>query len=157
MVKRNSTSRLSSITSQVILVQTDTTVGFLSQNEAKLQDIKSRPSNKSFIKVLKSFKALQKDNKRIPQKYKNRVRRSTKTTFIVKNLSFRVAKETLSSAILRNATWNYSTSANKSGEHFCRDFCEKKADIIIEDKNGLYEGKPSRLYKINSTKIRRLR
>ena len=157
MVKRNSTARLSSITSQVILVQTDTTVGFLSQNREKLQSIKSRPANKAFIKVFKNFKALKEDYKRIPNKYKNRVRRSSQTTFIVNNISFRVAKDTLSSSMLTNVTWNYSTSANESGEKFCRDFCEKKADIIIEDQKGLHEGNPSRLYKINSTKIRRLR
>ena len=141
MVKFNSTARFPSITSQVLLVQTDTTVGFLSQNEIKLQQIKVRESSKPFIKVFKNFKTLQKDKKRIPNKYKNLVRRSTKTTFIVNGISFRVAKERRSSSILRSIRWNYSTSANKSKEKFSRDFCEEKADIIIEDKYGLYEGK----------------
>jgi len=88
MVKFNSTARFPSITSQVLLVQTDTTVGFLSQNEIKLQQIKVRESSKPFIKVFKNFKTLQKDKKRIPNKYKNLVRRSTKTTFIVNGISF---------------------------------------------------------------------
>jgi len=38
-----------------------------------------------------------------------------------------------------------------------RDFCEQKTDIIIEDKNGLFEGKASKLCKINNTTIKRLR
>jgi tRNA A37 threonylcarbamoyladenosine synthetase subunit TsaC/SUA5/YrdC len=157
MVRRDITSRFSSITSQVILVQTDTTVGFLSQDEKKLQSIKSRPSNKPFIKVFNSFQALKNDKRRVPNRFKNQVRRAKKTTFIVKNISFRVAPTSLFSAVLRNSAWNYSTSANKSGEHFSRDFCEEKADIIIENKHGLFEGDASKLYKINHAKRKRLR
>ncbi|MFT7005054.1 MAG: tRNA A37 threonylcarbamoyladenosine synthetase subunit TsaC/SUA5/YrdC, partial [Sulfurimonas sp.] len=43
---------------KVTLTQTDTTVGFLSQDEKKLQEIKSRQQNKPFIKVYKDFKTL---------------------------------------------------------------------------------------------------
>ena len=157
MVKRDSASRFSSITSPVILVQTDTTVGFLSQDAEKLRAIKSRSATKPFIKVYKSFHALTDDNKRVPNKYKNRVRRAKRTTFIVKNIAFRVADDKLASAFLRASQWNYSTSANKSGENFSRDFCEEKADIIIEDKHGLFQGDASALCKINNKKIRRLR
>jgi tRNA A37 threonylcarbamoyladenosine synthetase subunit TsaC/SUA5/YrdC len=153
----NSTSRLSSINNQVILIQTDTTVGFLSQSEAKLQEIKSRPSTKPFIKVYKDFKALKSDNKRVPNSKKAMIRRAKKTTFIVKDISFRVAPSRLQSTLLRNNEWFYSTSANESGKKFERNFCEEKTDIIIEDKNSLYEGIASKLYKINKIKIRRLR
>jgi len=157
MVDINSTSRLLSINNSVILTQTDTTVGFLSQNESKLQSIKERDSHKPFIKVYKDFKALQENSIRIPNRYKSRVRRAKKTTFVIKNLAFRVAMDNLNSKLLQDNRWNYSTSANERQKNFQRDFCEQKADIIVEDKNALCEGEASKLYKLNHTKIVRLR
>jgi len=157
MVKLNSTSRLPHITRSVLLVQTDTTVGFLSQDAPKLYDIKSRDTNKPFIQVFKDFKTLKQNHIRVPNTQKNRVRRAKKTTFIVKDTAFRVAQYKSSSAALRHGTWHYSTSANESTKSFSRVFCEQKADIIIEDKHGLFEGEPSKLYKINHKRIKRLR
>ncbi len=158
MVKCNSNTRFSSIKNKVILSQTDTTVGFLSQNETQLQDIKSRDSSKPFIKVYKNFTTFLYKGNRVPNDKKNLVRRARKTTFIVKNSSFRIVGEYASdSNILRNMEWSYSTSANEAGKKFDREFCESKADIIIENKDGLRENRSSSLYKINSKKIRRLR
>ena len=156
MVKSNGAARFSNKIVNVVLTQTDTTVGFLSQDETKLQTIKSRDSSKPFIKVYENFKALQEDGNRIPDSKKSYVRRSRKTTFIIKNIAFRVAKNKLNSSLLKSK-WNYSTSANESGKHFDREFCEEKADIIIEDKESLHEGESSSLLKINSKKVRRLR
>ncbi len=156
MVKCNSTSRLPSIDSFVLLTQTDTTVGLLSQDASKLQTIKARASTKPFIKVYKNFHTLTK-NFRVPNRQKRRVRRAKKTTFIVKNVAFRVAKDSSYSTLLRKSLWNYSTSANESGKNFDREFCEEKADIIIETRVPLHEGNSSALYKINSKKRVRLR
>ena len=140
----------------VILTQTDTTVGFLSQDETKLQEIKSRSSDKAFIKVYPDFKSFKKDRNRIPNTQKSKVRRSKKTTFIVKKSAFRVVHHQLDSTLL-NAEWYYSTSANETSKNFDRLFCEEKTDIIIENKELLHEGKPSSLFKINTKKIRKLR
>ena len=153
----NSATRFSSIDLSVILTQTDTTVGFLSQDNLKLQEIKSRQSDKPFIKVYKNLKSFSENGKRVPNSKKSLLRRSKKTTFIVKNSAFRIANYILDSSILRNSDWNYSTSANESGKNFDREFCESKADIIIENKDSLYEGNPSSLYKMNSKKMERLR
>ncbi|MCK9473834.1 Sua5/YciO/YrdC/YwlC family protein [Sulfurimonas sp.] len=141
----------------VILTQTDTTVGFLSQDAQKLYEIKSRPQTKPFIKVYKDFKSFLEDGNRVEKKRKNLVRRSKKTTFILNNFSFRVAKIALDSQILRETPWFYSTSANKSAESFNRDFCESKADIIVENWNSLSEKDASSLIKINSLKRKKLR
>ena len=157
MVKINSNSRLISINTKIVLTQTDTTVGFLSQDEIKLQVIKDRDSSKPFIKVYKNFKALSHDKKRVPNSKKSLLRRAKKITFIVKGMAFRVVKDSLSSSQLRAVEWNYSTSANKGGKNFKRDFCDEKTDIIVEDKNSLFEGSSPSLYKINSKKIKRLR
>ena len=153
MVKLNSSTRLSSKI-VVILTQTDTTVGFLSQNETKLQHIKSRPSSKPFIKVYKNFQTL---DFRTPKSKHKLLRRAKRTTFIVQDTAFRIAADKLHSQILRDTQWNYSTSANESGKLYDRDFCEEKADIIIEDKDSLFEAKASKLLKMNAKKIRRIR
>jgi len=141
----------------VILLQTDTTVGFISQNSDKLSQIKSRPASKPFIKVYASFKDLLACGNRIPQNRKNLVRRSKKTTFIVKNRAFRVANNSLNSTILKNSKWNFSTSANEASKKFERGFCENKADIIVEDRNGLQERSSSTLIQCNKKRMRRVR
>ncbi len=152
MVKCKSNPRLSS----VVLTQTDTTVGFLSQDANALYEIKERSSKKQFIKVYRDFKIFS-STCRVPNNQKNIIRRSKKTTFIVKNKAFRVAQSSLNSEVLRASTCSYSTSANKSNESFNRDFCEDKADIIIEDKNSLSESSSSTLIKLNNLKRRKLR
>ncbi|MBN2816785.1 MAG: hypothetical protein JXQ67_08880 [Campylobacterales bacterium] len=157
MVEINSTSRLSSLNEKITLTQTDTTVGFSSQNEQKLIEIKTRVSTKPFIKLYHNFTTLTKYGIRVPNSQKNRVRRSKKTTFIVKGSSFRVAQGKLHSSVLRLLEWNYSTSANEAGKNFERTFCEKKADIIVENRERVFEGQASRLYKINTKKMQRLR
>jgi len=138
----------------VFLFQTDTTVGLASQDTQKLSQIKSRPSNKPFLKIYSDFMHL---NQRVPSKFKNRVRRSSKTTFVVKNQAFRVAKPLVKSTLLDKFDWYYSTSANRSNESFNREFCESVADIIIEGRDGLFESSPSKLIKLNNSSIKVLR
>lgn len=151
-----STSRFSSIKDAIILIQTDTTVGFLSQNSAKLYEAKSRTQTKPFIKVFKDFNSLLNET-RVYKSAKKFIRKSKKTTFIVKDISFRVAPITKESQLLRDCSWFYSTSANKSNEKFDRTFCEQKADIIIEDIKGLVEKESSTILKLSRLKKRRIR
>lgn len=140
--------------SEILLFQTDTTVGLASQDAEKLSSVKSRPPHKQFLKVYSSFHDYP---HRVPSYFKNRVRRSKKTTFIVNNRAFRVAKASIESSLLNKYKWYYSTSANKSGANFNRDFCENVADIIIEDKHGLFESTPSKLIKLHKSKMELLR
>ena len=154
MVRCKSTTRFLSISKDIILTQTDTTVGFISKNHTRLSEIKSRPISKPFIKIYNSFLACE---SRIPNTKKSFVRRSKKTTFIIKNRAFRINSHLNHSQILRDLDWHYSTSANEANKNFNREFCELKADIIIEDKNGLRELTSSQLIKLNNYKTRKLR
>lgn len=154
MVKSKSNSRLSSINTNVILAQTDTTVGFASLEHKKLATIKARPNSKPFIKIYNSFSACE---IRVPHAKRNLIRRSKQTSFIVKNLAFRVNPHAKNSQIFRDFNSYYSTSANEKGKNFDREFCEEKADIIIEDKDGLCQNSSSTLLKINSVKKVRIR
>ncbi len=157
MVKFNSTSRLSRISERVVLCQSDTTVGFSSQDAKKLRDIKKRNPSKPFIKIYKDLKTLNILGPRVPEKFRNNLRRQKKSSFIINNIAFRIAKNPIDSKITREISWHYSTSANESGKKFNLNFCEEKADIIIQNKDGLRELSSSSLYKINHTKRKKIR
>ena len=141
----------------ILLAQTDTTVGFLSADAKLLEEVKSRPAGKQFLKVYPSFENFKVDGNRVPQKYKLLFRRSIKTTFIIKNRASRIVQNHPHLQMLQNYPWLYSTSANKSGCSFDKDYCIRKSDIIVEDFRGFEESTPSKLYKISNTNRRRLR
>ncbi len=141
----------------VILTQTDTTVGFISQDEKQLIEIKERVSTKPFIKIYKDFKTLLTCRNRVPSRFKNIVRRSRKTTFIVKGKAFRVAENSVNSQPIRDMDWHFSTSANEIGKNYDPKFCEQKSDIICETKDGLKENSSSSLYRLNNSQRIKLR
>ena len=142
---------------KIYLVQTDTTVGFLSQNAKKLAYIKKRDPNKPFLISVDSFRLL-KDFARVPNRYKNLVRRAKKTTFIYPNKkAIRVVKDEKHLKFLKRFGWMYSTSANESGKRFEKEFAYKMADVIVEDERGFFEGDPSRLIKIGKRAKKLLR
>lgn len=142
---------------KLFLVQTDTTVGFLSQDSERLARVKGRPSNKPFVQVTGSYKTL-KTLCRIPKKHKNRVRRAIRETFVYpNNKAIRVVKDEKHSKFIKPFEWFYSTSANESSLAYAREFAFANSDIIVEDKKGLYEGKSSRIYRLYRSKMRRLR
>ncbi len=156
MDKSKSTSRYFSLEQVVILTQTDTTVGFLSQNKERLDAIKSRSPHKPYLVNFFDFFTCKKFL-RIPNNRKKEVRRAKKTTFIVKDQAFRVAMPQTSSQFLRDLKWCYSTSANESGRSYDETFAKKYADIIIENEMRLFETVPSKIFKINQKKRVRLR
>jgi len=141
---------------QVILTQTDTTVGFLSQSPKRLQQIKMRDTAKPFLKVYADFKMLRKDI-RIPPIHKRRVRYARKTTFIVKDQAFRYVNEPNHSRLIKKYGWLYSTSANESGKNYDETFCQAFSDLIIEDYRGLSEKSASKIFRLTPSKIKQLR
>ncbi len=142
---------------QVILAQTDTTVGFLSQNASRLAQIKERPKEKPFIQSFDTLKNFQKQGGRVPKKFKNHLRRTKATSFVIDDKAIRIISAGTHHRLLKKYGWLYSTSANAKGASFERHFAESHADLIIEDTRGLFEGSASNIYKINQTKIQQLR
>jgi tRNA A37 threonylcarbamoyladenosine synthetase subunit TsaC/SUA5/YrdC len=141
----------------VILAQTDTTVGFLSQDAGKLARIKERPAGKPFIKSFDSLGRYRALGGRVPAKFKNRVRRSHAKTFVINNKAIRIVSEGEHHRLLKSYGWLYSTSANAKGASFEREFALMHADIVVEDRRGLFEGRASSIYRLNRNKIKRLR
>jgi len=151
-----SAARYPGLEKLVILTQTDTTVGFLSQNKERLDAIKGRPPHKPYLINFFDLATL-KRHLRVPSSAKRSIRRAKKTTFIVKNQAFRVAQPQTVSKLLVDLQWCYSTSANESGKNYDENFAVQNADIIIKNEVGLYESTPSKLLKINHKKKVRLR
>lgn len=141
---------------QIILAQTDTTVGFLSQSPQRLQEIKKRDDTKPFLKVYADFKALRTDI-RIPSIHKHRVRYARKTTFIVKNQAFRYVDEPDHARLIQRYGWLYSTSANESGKPYDKGFCQSFSDLIVEDCRGLCEKSASKIFRLTPTRLKQLR
>ena len=142
---------------KIYLVQTDTTVGFLSQDYKKLNKIKNRPLNQKILKEVDRLSTL-KSFVRVPDKFKKIVRRAKKVTFIYPNGdSCRVVRDERHLKFLKKFKWMYSTSANLTGKSFDREWAIEKADIIVEDVNSFLEGKASKIFKINNFLMKRIR
>ncbi len=142
---------------RLYLAQTDTTVGFLSQDSHLLAKTKNRPAGKPFLIEVASLHELKKWA-RIPNRWKNMVRRSARTTFIYPNgQALRVVKDEWHLRFLRRFGWIYSTSANPSGQSFDEQWARSQADVVVEDPRGLFEGEPSRLIKIGNSRKKKIR
>lgn len=140
---------------KVFLTQTDTTIGFVSQNPDRLTQIKQRPPHKHYIKAVNSLSTL-KTFARVPQKYKNRVRRARKTTFIMPNgHSYRVIQDKHHLLLLDRLKWAYTSSANLSNKPYDESFAREMADVIIEPLRETRQA--SHIYKLGKHTLKRIR
>jgi len=143
------------IKNKVFLTQTDTTIGFVSQNSEKLTAIKQRPHHKHYIKALPSLKTL-KSFTRVPNIHKNRVRRSKKTTFIMpEGHSYRVVQDKHHLLLLNRLNWAFTTSANLSSEAYDESFAKESADIIVTPLK--QKSSASDIYKLGKFTLKRIR
>lgn len=140
---------------KIYLAQTDTTAGFLSKDLKALNLLKQRDVNKPCLITTAKFSELKKLTK-IPNKFKNTIRKAKKTTFLYPNKkAIRVVKNHPHEFFLKKFDWFYSTSANKHKKSFDKIWAIKKADIIVNDV--FFEGKSSKIFKISRTKIKKIR
>ena len=142
----------------VYLVQTDTTVGFSSSDDGKLSALKQRPPTQKILQTVDSFKTLNK-NTRVHKKFRKEVRNSKKTTYIYPNkMSFRViSKESDFYDFIHKHKILFSTSANKTGKKYQKEFANLCAEVIVEDKNNFFEIIVFKIIKINKTSKNRIR
>lgn len=140
---------------KVFLTQTDTTIGFVSQNASQLDKIKERVSGKHYIIAIDSLTTL-KSFARVPNTFKNKVRRSIKTTFIMPNgHSYRLVKDIHHLSLLRRLKWVYTSSANLSNQPYDEAYAKEMADIVIHPLHQPTQA--STIYKLGSTHIKRIR
>lgn len=142
---------------KLFLAQTDTTVGFLSQNPKKLSLAKKRDENQPFLICVDSYKKL-KQFTRVPKKHKKRIRRADKTSFVYPNKkAIRVIKQPCHVKFLKEFDFLYSTSANIHKSKFDLDYALSCAEIILEDSRAFYETSASQIFKLGKKKIHKLR
>mgnify|MGYP001812147040 CR=1 FL=1 len=140
---------------KIFLTQTDTTIGFVSQNADKLTQIKQRPPHKHYIKAVNSLQTLQTFT-RVPQAHKKRVRRAKKTTFIMTNGdSLRVIRDKHHLLLLDRLKWAYTTSANLSNEAYDESFAREKVDVVIEPIKETKQA--SKIYILGKETLKRIR
>jgi len=143
--------------SPLCLIQTDTTVGFASRNEGRLNRIKGRPAGKPFLRTLGSFRELTREC-RIPKRMRKKVRRSSKSTFVCGDgIARRVVREGGYGVFLRRFGWHYSTSANQSGESFDQKWAESISDVIVYEPGGFSESGGSSIFLLGKSRVKKLR
>jgi tRNA A37 threonylcarbamoyladenosine synthetase subunit TsaC/SUA5/YrdC len=140
----------------LFLTQTDTTIGFVSQDASKIDLAKQRLPNKHYIRVVDSLETLKRFT-RVPQKHKNRLRRVKRTTFIMpQGDSFRVVKGSRHNLLLNRVKWLYSSSANLSGAEYNEEYATKKAEVLVSFPNE-HRGNASRIYRLGHKLIKSVR
>lgn len=141
----------------IFLAQCDTTAGLLSKNPQILNLRKSRPKSQPLLIESSHLSGLKK-LVRSPNKHKNTIRKAKNSTFIYPNgKAVRVVKDELHSRFLQDCKMLYSTSANLTGKSFNKQWAYEVCDIIVCDRRGFSESSPSKMYKINHSKIQRKR
>ncbi|MEA2028029.1 MAG: Sua5 YciO YrdC YwlC family protein [Campylobacterota bacterium] len=140
----------------VFLTQTDTTIGFVSQNASKISQIKQRPAHKNYIKALPSLKTL-KAHTRVPTKHKNRVRRAKRTSFIIQGNSYRVIKNHPHTLLLERLGWAYTSSANLSGKEYDEVFAKGSADVVVSFPKNHQKRQASKIYQLSNNRLKRVR
>jgi len=141
---------------RLFLTQTDTTMGFVSQDSSKIDHAKRRLPNKHYIRVVNSLETL-KSFTRVPSYHKNKVRRAKQRTFIMPNgLSFRVVKDTEHNLLLDRMQWLYSSSANLSGAEYDELYAKENAEVVISFSSKK-EGSASTIYLLAQRRMRLIR
>ncbi len=131
----------------VYLVQTDTTVGFLSKSAERLARLKGRPSQKPFLKAISRLSALGEIG-RVPRKFRREIRRSRGSSYILPNgQSFRLVRGDHRDFV-KKFKWCYSTSANRHGEPYDEKYAKEACDVVVESKDGFHAAEPSRIWRV---------
>ena len=143
---------------KVYLVQTDTTVGFLSSDDKKLTTIKKRPQSQKILQTVDSFTTL-KTHTRVPVGFKKIVRNSHLTTFIYPNgNSFRIIdKQSNHYRFISKFHSLYSTSANETKKSFDFDFAYRYSDVIVFNQSDFCENSSSKIIKLGKYKKKKIR
>ena len=139
----------------IYLAQTDTTAGFLSKDLKALNLLKKRDINQPCLISTAKFSELKKLT-RVPNKFKNTIRKAKKTTFLYPNKkAIRVVKDHSHEQFLKRFDWFYSTSANEHGKKFDINWAMQNCDIVVDEV--FFEMSASKIFKLRGTKKIRLR
>lgn len=154
----------------LFLAQSDTTAGFLCVTIAPINEAKNSPKHKPLLCEVSVLGEIKKDS-RIPKILAKQIRRVKKTSFIFPNRrafrlvsrDFAALDSTLNSRqiphfdFLKNLGRLFSSSANPSGAGFDFDFAKSAADVVVSDGRGIFEGAPSKIFRVRKNALKKLR
>ncbi|EGH5967736.1 Sua5 YciO YrdC YwlC family protein [Campylobacter coli] len=139
----------------IYLAQTDTTAGFLSKNLEEINALKGRAKDQPCLITSAKFDELKKIV-RVPNQFKNWVRRAKKTTFIYpNNQAVRIVKDCKYAQFLEKMGCFYSSSANKHGQKFDELWARSVADVVVDEI--FVENTPSKIIKLHRKKLKKIR
>ncbi len=140
------------------LACTDTTVGFLSHDSARIDRAKHRQSGKHYIRALADLHTF-KRFARVPSRWKNFMRRAKRSSVILPSgNSFRIVHDADHRRFLRRLEgWCYSSSANRSGDAYDAAYAYDQADVILYPLSHCEGRNPSALFRLGKNRLRRLR
>ena len=147
--------KIHNIHNDVILAQTDTTIGFLSKDSISINRKKGASLDKPLLMEVSNLSAIP---YRIPVSMRNLVRHAKRTSYILpNNSSFRVVSNGLHHNFLSGFVWLYSSSANPTKSAFSMKFAKNQSDIIVLDERGLFASKSSSIFKLGRNRIKKVR
>ena len=139
----------------LFLSDTDTTVGFISQDARRIDRAKKRPAAKHYITALSSLKSLT-IRTRIPRAHRRRLRRSRRESYILPSgRSYRIIRDARHLLLLKRLEWAYTSSANLSEAPYDEAYARRVADVVVEPLEP--PRTPSRIYRLGRQKMKRLR
>ena len=139
----------------LFLSDTDTTVGFISQDTRRIDRAKKRSAAKHYITALPSLKSLT-VRTRIPRTHRRRLRRSRRESYILPSgRSYRIVRDARHLLLLQRLGWAYTSSANLSETPYDEAYARRVADVVVEPLGP--PRTPSRIYRLGRQKMKRLR
>jgi tRNA A37 threonylcarbamoyladenosine synthetase subunit TsaC/SUA5/YrdC len=132
----------------VVLIQSDTTVGLLSQSGPQLNRLKGRLETQPLIETVASLAVLKK-RLRVPVAVRSRIRRTARTTIAypqgqaIRVVSGRHARQ------LQALGWCYSTSANPTGRGFSEPWAKEQANLWCLRPEGFSAQRASKIFRLS--------
>ena len=140
----------------LILAQTDTTIGFLCENQAPIDKAKNR--HRHTLREARDFATLRTIT-RIPRAHRRFVRRSRRTSFIYPNgCGVRVvASESPHQSLLGYYPLLFSSSANRHTKRFDLSYALQMCAMYVLDSRGWSEREPSVILRLGKHKKQKIR
>lgn len=133
---------------RVVLIQSDTTVGLVSQDGARLNQIKGRPPCQPLIETVASLAVL-KSSLRVPLAVRGAIRRLKRTTVAYpQGRALRLVSGDHARQ-LEGLGWCYSSSANPTGGGYDESWAKERADIWCLRPQGFKPRAASRILRLS--------
>lgn len=140
----------------LILAQTDTTIGFLCEQQTPIDKAKNR--HKLTLREARDFQTLRLVV-RVPKAHRRLVRRARHTSFVYPNgCGVRVvASDSPHQSLLHYYPLLFSSSANMHTKHFDPHYAVQMCDMYVLDSRGWRECKPSSIVRLGKHKKQKIR